>query len=132
MNEILTMATIIAPITDGKVQMIKQAKNINKRYLPAVAIVVGIGLDAAAYFLHAELGLRVLTGGISGLALTGLFVLRKGERVNCCSFFLTIIGWVFLYKIKKEPLALGLNQFWSKRGLSHHSLTSGFDTLIAS
>lgn len=77
MVEILAMATIIAPVTSGVVQVVKQATQVNNRYLPAVATVVGIGLGAAAYFLDAELGLRVWAGGISGLAATGLFELSK-------------------------------------------------------
>lgn len=77
MVEILAMATVIAPVTSGVVQAVKQATNINKRYLPAVATVLGMGLGAAAYFLDAELGLRIWAGGISGLAATGLFELGK-------------------------------------------------------
>lgn len=77
MVEILAMATIIAPVTAGVVEAIKQATQINNRYLPAVATLTGIVLGAAAYFLDAELGLRVWAGGISGLAATGLFEFSK-------------------------------------------------------
>lgn len=77
MVEILAMATVIAPVTSGVVQVVKQATQVNNRYLPAVATVLGMGLGAAAYFLDAELGLRVWAGGISGLAATGLFELGK-------------------------------------------------------
>jgi len=82
MTEILMMATIIAPITGGVVQMIKTATNINKRYLPALAILVGIMLGAFAYFLGAEVGVRMWAGGISGLAATGLFELGKNTVDN--------------------------------------------------
>ena len=77
MTEILAMASIIAPVTAGVIEAVKQATNINKRYLPAVATIIGIGLGAVAYFLDAELGLRAWAGGISGLAATGLFELGK-------------------------------------------------------
>lgn len=77
MTEILMMATIIAPVTSGVIQMIKKATQINKKYLPAIATLVGIGLGAVAYFLDAEIGLRIWAGGISGLAATGLFELGK-------------------------------------------------------
>lgn len=80
MIEILAMATVIAPVTSGAVQVVKKATNLNKRYLPAVATVVGIGLGAAAYFLDVELGLRIWAGGISGLAATGLFELGKNVK----------------------------------------------------
>ncbi|HEY4601275.1 MAG TPA: holin [Cerasibacillus sp.] len=77
MVEILAMASVIAPVTSGVVQVVKQATQINNRYLPAVATVLGMGLGAAAYFLDAELGLRVWAGGVSGLAAVGLFELGK-------------------------------------------------------
>lgn len=77
MVEILAMATIIAPVTSGVVQVVKQATQVNNRYLPAVATILGMGLGAAAYFMDAELGLRVWAGGISGLASVGLFELGK-------------------------------------------------------
>lgn len=77
MVEILAMATVIAPATAGVVEAVKRATQVDNRYLPAVATVLGMGLGAAAYFLDAELGLRVWAGGISGLAATGLFELSK-------------------------------------------------------
>ena len=77
MVEILAMATVIAPVTAGVVEVVKQATQVNNRYLPAVATILGMGLGAAAYFLDAELGLRVWAGGISGLASVGLFELGK-------------------------------------------------------
>lgn len=80
MVEILAMATVIAPITGGVLQVVKKATNINKRYLPAVATVVGVLLGAAATFLDADLYLRLWAGGISGLAATGLFELGKNAK----------------------------------------------------
>lgn len=77
MVEILAMATVIAPVTAGVVEAVKQATQVNNRYLPAVATILGMGLGATAYFMDAELGLRVWAGGISGLASVGLFELGK-------------------------------------------------------
>ena len=77
MVEILAMATVIAPVTAGVVEAVKRATQVDNRYLPAVATILGMGLGAAAYFLDAELGLRVWAGGISGLASVGLFELGK-------------------------------------------------------
>ena len=77
MVEILAMATIIAPVTAGVVEAIKKATGVNKKYLPILAAVIGLIIGAAAYFLDAELGLRIWAGGISGLAATGLFELGK-------------------------------------------------------
>ena len=80
MVEILAMATVIAPVTSGVVQAVKKTTQLNKRYLPAVATLVGIGLGAAATFLDADLYLRLWAGGISGLASTGLFELGKQTK----------------------------------------------------
>lgn len=77
MVEVLAMATIIAPVTWGVVQAIKKATVLNKRYIPLMALIVGIGLGAFAYFLNTDLAIRMWAGGISGLAATGLFELGK-------------------------------------------------------
>ena len=80
MTEILAMATVLMGITSGVVQAVKKATQVNKRYLPVVATVLGMGLGAAAYFLDAEIGLRVWAGGVSGLASVGLFELGKNTK----------------------------------------------------
>ncbi len=80
MVEILAMATIIAPVTGGLVQAIKNATQVNKRYLPVMAVGVGITLGATAYFLDVELGVRLWAGGVSGLASVGLFELGKNVK----------------------------------------------------
>ncbi|MBO1002662.1 holin [Pseudogracilibacillus auburnensis] len=86
MIEILSMSTIIAPITYGVTQMAKKATNINKRYLPMVATVLGMGLGATAFFLEADLTSRLWAGGISGLAAVGLSELGKKQwRATCKS-----------------------------------------------
>lgn len=80
MQEILAIATIIAPITSGAVQAVKKATNVNKRYLPILAVVVGVALGAAAFFVDIGLGERIWAGGISGLASVGLFELGKKTK----------------------------------------------------
>ncbi|WP_330948908.1 holin [Virgibacillus sp. MG-45] len=80
MMEILTIATVIAPVTVGGVEAVKRATNVNKRYLPLVAVAVGIGLGAVAFFVDAAIGERVWAGGISGLASVGLFELGKNSK----------------------------------------------------
>lgn len=82
MVEILAMATVIAPVTAGVVEAIKRATGINKKYLPLMATIIGIGIGVAAYFLDAELGLRAWAGGISGLASVGLFELGKNSKTD--------------------------------------------------
>lgn len=80
MVEILAIATLIAPITSGAVQSVKKATNVNKRYLPVLAVGVGVILGAAAFFVDIGIGERIWAGGISGLASVGLFELGKNSK----------------------------------------------------
>lgn len=80
MVEILAMATVIAPVTSGVVQAAKKATRINDNLLPIIAILIGAILGGGAYFLDAEIGLRIWAGGVSGLAATGLFELGKNVK----------------------------------------------------
>ncbi len=74
---ILAMATSIVAVTNGVVQAIKRTEKVNRRYLPLLAIVVGILLGAAAVFIEIDLVSRLWAGGISGLAAVGLFEIGK-------------------------------------------------------
>jgi hypothetical protein len=78
--EILTIATVIAPVTSGVVQAVKSATNLNKRFLPLTAVAVGTALGAAAFFVDINLGERLWAGGISGLAAVGLFEFSKNTK----------------------------------------------------
>lgn len=80
MEEILLLATAIAIVVGGVVEAIKRATRINKRYLPIMAMAVGILVGAAAYFLDAEIGLRMWAGGIAGLMSVGLFETGKNIK----------------------------------------------------
>lgn len=80
MEQILILATAIALVVGGVVEAVKRATNVNKRYLPIVALVVGIGVGASAYFLDAEIGLRMWAGGIAGLMSVGLFEAGKNIK----------------------------------------------------
>lgn len=80
MQEILMIATIIAPVTSGVIEAIKKAIGVDKRFIPLAAVLAGALLGAAAYFVDAEIGMRIWAGGISGLAATGLFELGKNTK----------------------------------------------------
>lgn len=77
MVEILAMATAIAAVTSGVVQAIKMTELVDKRYMPLVAIIVGMLLGLLATFMDIDLISRLWAGGISGLASVGLFELGK-------------------------------------------------------
>lgn len=59
MTEILALARVITPITGGLVQAVKKATQVKKRYLPIIAVGVGLMLGAGAYFQDVEIGLRL-------------------------------------------------------------------------
>jgi len=77
MVKILMMATVIVAVTNGVVHAIKKTKLIKTRYLPIVAIFVGVGLGGSALFMDLTITERLWAGGISGLASVGLFELGK-------------------------------------------------------
>lgn len=79
MIEILAMATLIAPITTGIVELIKKS-GVPDRAMPVMALIIGIGLGTAAFsFTDLIFIERVWAGGISGLAAVGLFEVGKSQ-----------------------------------------------------
>lgn len=77
MVEILTLATIITPLTTALIEVVKKAIGIEQRYLPLLAVLLGLILGGLATFLDSELILRLWAGAVSGLASVGLFELGK-------------------------------------------------------
>jgi len=75
MNQILIIATIIAPVTTALVEAVKKTGYIRDNFLPLTALVIGVLLGLAASFLPVDVPIAYLVwaGGISGLAATGLF-----------------------------------------------------------
>ncbi|SES02422.1 holin [Salipaludibacillus aurantiacus] len=81
MQEVLMLATIIAPVVTGVVQGIKKTGFLNKQFAPLVAIIIGLLLGAAAFpFADVDMAERLWAGGISGLASVGLFELGKKTK----------------------------------------------------
>ncbi|MGJ9383252.1 holin [Salipaludibacillus sp. CF4.18] len=83
MEQILILATVIAPIATGLVQAVKKSINIKKEYMPMIAVVIGLALGAAS-FPFADIGLaeRLWAGGVSGLSSVGLFELGKKKKIE--------------------------------------------------
>jgi len=80
MHNILFLASAIVAVTNGIVQAIKQTRLVPSRFLPLVAIFVGLILGSTATFINISFVERLWAGMISGLAATGLFEL--GKNVN--------------------------------------------------
>lgn len=82
MKDILVFATVIAPVILGLVEVFKRTLNVNKRFTPLVAIVVGVtvGILGGAFMNGVvEIGIesRAWAGVLSGLSAVGLFEMVK-------------------------------------------------------
>lgn len=74
MTEILLLTTILAPIVTALVQMMKTAINLNDRFIPLLAAVVGLGVGIAAFPISdVDLAMRIWAGVLAGLTGVGLY-----------------------------------------------------------
>lgn len=74
MEEALIVAGILGPVISGLLQMIKQADFVNSRWLPIVAVIVGIVFGGIYAVLFNEvLPIYLLGGLIGGLASGGFY-----------------------------------------------------------
>jgi len=80
MEEILILATSIALLVGAIVEVVKRATLVNDRFLPIVALCVGILVGAAAVFLDADMTMRMWAGGIAGLMSVGIFETGKNIK----------------------------------------------------
>ena len=73
-NNAVLVAVILAPITTGIIEVVKQTLNIDNRYLPILSLLVGI-LVAVAIALGTgqDLAQYILVGIVGGLSSAGLY-----------------------------------------------------------
>ncbi len=73
-NNAVLVAAILAPITTGIIEVVKQTANIDKQYLPILSLLVGI-LVAVLIALGTDQDLVqfVLVGIVGGLSASGLY-----------------------------------------------------------
>lgn len=78
MMQIMLLATIIAPVTTGLIEVVKQAVNLKKNYIPLLGVVIGLLIGVlAAPISDIDLYLRLWAGGLSGLSASGLYELTS-------------------------------------------------------
>ena len=77
MQEVLLLATIIAPVVLGLVEVLKRTTSIPHTLIPLTA--VGVGFFAEP-FTELDAISRLWAGGLSGLSATGLFELVRKAR----------------------------------------------------
>lgn len=74
MEQILIFATILAPIITAFFQLVKKVFNIQERWIPLAALVLGVGIGAIATpFTDLDIVYRLWAGAFGGLSAVGLF-----------------------------------------------------------
>ena len=78
MNNAVLVAIILAPITTGIIEVVKQTTSVDNKYLPLISLVVGI-LVAVLIALGTgqDIVQYVLVGVIGGLSSAGLYDQKK-------------------------------------------------------
>ncbi|MEK4564776.1 holin [Alkalihalobacillus sp. FSL R5-0424] len=81
MEIILILATIISPIVLALIELVKRTIQIPKRFIPLLAVVVGLVVGALSYpFSDLALSMRLWAGTLAGLSATGLFEISKSRE----------------------------------------------------
>lgn len=75
MIQVLALATFVAPVVTGLVEIIKRAVTLKNNYIPLLALVVGVavGFVAQPIFPDVDLYLRAWAGGLAGMTSVGLY-----------------------------------------------------------
>lgn len=75
------LATVLAPILTGAVQLLKKTYPIPKNWIPLIALLLGIALGFfSTPFSMLDTASRLWAGGMAGLSSTGLFELAFNNR----------------------------------------------------
>ncbi|MGN7359443.1 holin [Paenibacillus sp. SAF-054] len=81
LTSVLTFASVLAVFVLAAVQLVKKTISMPANIVPAVGLVLGALIGAAAYpFTDLDLVLRLWAGCIAGLSATGLFELAFSRR----------------------------------------------------
>ncbi len=80
-DNVLSFATVLAPVVLALVQLLKTVPNIPKNSIPFIGLIVGVLVGAVAYpFTDLHVTERLWAGGLSGLTATGLYELVFSKR----------------------------------------------------
>lgn len=81
LNNVLAFASVLAVFVMALVQLVKNSVTLPRNVVPAVGLIIGLLVGAAAYpFTDMNLILRLWAGGLAGLSATGLFELAFNKR----------------------------------------------------
>lgn len=74
MNNAVLVAIILAPITTGIIEVVKQTLNIDNQYLPILSLLVGIAIAVLiALGTGQDIVQYILVGIVGGLSASGLY-----------------------------------------------------------
>ena len=74
MNNAVLVAVILAPLTTGIIEVVKQTLNVDTRYLPILSLLVGVLVAVAiAFGTGQDVVQFVLVGIVGGLGASGLY-----------------------------------------------------------
>lgn len=81
LEQVLMFSTLLAPLVTALMELLKRTFPIPKKYIPITSFIVGllIGLLASP-FTSMNIELRLWSGGIAGLAATGLYEIGKKSK----------------------------------------------------
>ena len=75
------LATLISPVVLALVELVKRTVNLPKKYLPLLALALGLFVGGLSFPLtDLDLAMRLWAGGLAGLSATGLFELSKNRE----------------------------------------------------
>ncbi|SDM91795.1 Bacteriophage A118-like holin, Hol118 [Fictibacillus solisalsi] len=78
MEQIVTFASLLTPLVTSLVQLLKRTFPIRKRFIPIISFFIGIFIGLFAYpFTDMTADFRIWSGGLAGLAATGLYEVGK-------------------------------------------------------
>lgn len=80
---LLLVAAVLVLFVNAIVEVVKRTTNLNKRFLPLVAVASGIFVSAVFYplpFHSYDLYTMLVTGFISGLTASGTFDITKAVK----------------------------------------------------
>lgn len=76
MQEIMILASVVAPIVLALTEVVKKAVTLPKNIIPLIALVIGINVGVLSTpFTDLDFQVRMWAGAIAGLSATGLFEL---------------------------------------------------------
>jgi Bacteriophage A118-like holin, Hol118 len=81
LEQVLMFSTLLAPLVTALMELLKRTFPIPKKYIPVTSFFIGllIGLLASP-FTSMNIELRLWSGGIAGLAATGLYEIGKKSK----------------------------------------------------